>query len=143
MLRECLLKWDIKTRTSKGKGILGTVLEFAGANKEQGCKTLHQHWQIWVKELSQTLRNSLFHKNVEIKHKARKKPCRIIDKVVCASYGQEVCITHRCVDQNKVHTMKYDIPKNIFKQKESDIFRQARNKDACDEVKGGIMYCED
>jgi hypothetical protein len=39
--------------------------------------------------------------------------------------------------------MKHDIPQNIFKQKESDIFRQARNKDACDEVKGGIMYCED
>ena len=39
--------------------------------------------------------------------------------------------------------MKYDIPKNIFKQKESNIFRQARNKDACDKVKGGIMYCED
>jgi hypothetical protein len=79
----------------------------------------------------------LFHKNVEIKHKARKKFCRIIDKVVCASYGQEVCITPRCVYQNK-----YDIPQNIFKQKESDIFRQARNKDACNEVKGGIMYCE-
>ncbi len=39
--------------------------------------------------------------------------------------------------------MKYDIPQNIFEQKESDIFRQARNKDACNEVKGGIMYCED
>jgi hypothetical protein len=32
--------------------------------------------------------------------------------------------------------MKYDIPQNIFKQKESDIFRQARNKDACND-------CED
>ena len=39
--------------------------------------------------------------------------------------------------------MKYDIPKNTFKQKESDIFRQARNKDACNKIKGGIMYCED
>jgi hypothetical protein len=119
------------------------VLAFAGADKEQGHITLHQHWQIWVKELSQTLRNLLFHKNVKISNKARKKFCSIINKVVCASYGQEVCITHKCVDQNKVHTMKYDIPKNIFKQKESDIFRQARNKDACNKVKGGIMYCED
>ena len=92
--------------------------------------------------MSQTLRNSVFHKNVNIKHKARKKFCRITGKVVCASYEQDVCITHRCVDQNKVQTMKYDIPKNIFKQQESDIFRQARNKDAYDKVKGGIMYCE-
>jgi hypothetical protein len=36
-----LVKMDIKTRTSKGKGILGTVLAFAGAGKEQGRKTLH------------------------------------------------------------------------------------------------------
>jgi hypothetical protein len=48
------------------------VLAFAGADEEQGRKTLHRHWQIWVKELSQTLRNSLFHKNVEIKDKARR-----------------------------------------------------------------------
>ena len=138
-----LIKMDIKTKSSTGKGILGTVLAFAGANEEQGRKTLHQHWQIWVKELSQTLRNSLFHKNVEIKDKARRMFFGIIDRVVCASYGQGVCITHRCVDQNNTYTMKHDIPQNIFKQKESDIFRQARNKDACEKVKGEIMYCED
>ncbi len=50
ILIECLLKWDIKTKSSTGKGILGTALAFAGANEEQGCKTLHRHWQIWVKE---------------------------------------------------------------------------------------------
>jgi hypothetical protein len=41
ILTECLLKWDIKTKSSTGKGILGTVLAFAGADEEQGCKTLH------------------------------------------------------------------------------------------------------
>jgi hypothetical protein len=43
ILTELMLKWDIKTKTSKGKGILGTVWAFAGADKEQGQKTLHQH----------------------------------------------------------------------------------------------------
>ncbi len=38
---ECLLRWDTKTQTSKGKGILGTVIAFVGADEEQGCKTLH------------------------------------------------------------------------------------------------------
>ena len=41
ILTECLLKWDTKTQTSKGKGILGTVIAFAGADEEQGRKTLH------------------------------------------------------------------------------------------------------
>jgi hypothetical protein len=41
ILTECLLKWNTKTQTSKGKNILGTVIAFAGADEEQGCKTLH------------------------------------------------------------------------------------------------------
>ncbi len=73
ILTECLVKWDIKTRTSKGKGILRTVLAFAGADKEQGRKTLHQHWQIWVKELSQTLRNLLFHKKCRNKTQSKEE----------------------------------------------------------------------
>jgi hypothetical protein len=48
ILTECLLKWDTKRQTSKGKGILETELAYAGADEEQGCKTLHQCWQIWV-----------------------------------------------------------------------------------------------
>jgi hypothetical protein len=36
-----MLKWDIKSKSSTGKGILGTVQAFAGADKEQGRKTLH------------------------------------------------------------------------------------------------------
>ncbi len=38
ILTECLLKWDTKTQSSKGKGILGTVIAFAGADEEQAVK---------------------------------------------------------------------------------------------------------
>ncbi len=56
ILTKCMLRWDTKTQSStKGKGILGAVLAFSGADEEQGRKTLHQHWQIWVQELNQTL----------------------------------------------------------------------------------------
>ncbi len=41
VLTEHMLKWDIKSKSSTGKGILGTVRAFAGADKEQGHKTLH------------------------------------------------------------------------------------------------------
>ena len=64
-----LLEWDIKTRTSKGKGLFGIVLALTGANEEQAHNTQHQHWQIWVKEMRQTLRNPLFHKNVDMNTK--------------------------------------------------------------------------
>ena len=45
ILTECMLKWDIKSKSSTGKGILGTVWTFAGADEEQGHKTLPRHWQ--------------------------------------------------------------------------------------------------
>jgi hypothetical protein len=35
---ECMLCWDIKKKTSKGKGILSTVLAFFAADEEQGRK---------------------------------------------------------------------------------------------------------
>ena len=38
ILMECMLRWDIKKKTSKGKGILGTVLAFFAADEEQGRK---------------------------------------------------------------------------------------------------------
>ncbi len=46
ILTKCMLRWDTKTQSSTGKGILGLVLAFSGADEEQGRKTLHPHWQI-------------------------------------------------------------------------------------------------
>jgi hypothetical protein len=48
ILTKCMLRWDTKSQSSKGKGILCTVSAFSSANEKQGRKTLHQHWQIWV-----------------------------------------------------------------------------------------------
>ena len=33
-LTKCMLRWDTKTQSSQGKGILGTVLAFFGADEE-------------------------------------------------------------------------------------------------------------
>jgi hypothetical protein len=48
ILTKHMLKWDTNTKTSAGKGILGTVQAFARTDGEQGQKTLHEHWQIWM-----------------------------------------------------------------------------------------------
>jgi hypothetical protein len=36
---------------------LGKIGAFAAADEEQGRKTLHRHWQIWVEEIDQTVRD--------------------------------------------------------------------------------------
>ncbi len=38
-------------KKSLGKGILGTVVPLSAADEKQGRKSLHRHWQIWVKEI--------------------------------------------------------------------------------------------
>jgi hypothetical protein len=40
----------ILKKKTKQSGILGKVIAFAPAHEEQGRKTLHSHWQIWVQE---------------------------------------------------------------------------------------------
>ncbi len=70
ILTECMLKWDIKSKSSTGKGILGTVWAYAGADEEQGHKTLHRHWQIWVEDMNQSLPNALFDKVNNTRNKA-------------------------------------------------------------------------
>ena len=89
ILTERMLKWDTKTKTSSGKGILGTVQAFAGTDEEQGQNTLHQHWQIWVEEINQTLRNALFDNDNKTRTKARQTFQQNIDNVESTSYGPQ------------------------------------------------------
>jgi hypothetical protein len=98
ILMECLLKWDTNTQTSKGKGILDTVIAFAGADEKQGRKTLHRHWQIWVEEIDQTRRNCLFHKDNTTRIEARNIFLAHINNVISASYVPDLYISHRCVN---------------------------------------------
>ena len=141
ILTECLLKWDTKTQSSKGKGILGTVIAFAGADEEQGRKTLHRHWQIWVKEIDQNIRDCLFHKDDKTRLEARDTFIKHIDDVLSADYGSDLYISHRCVQKDKNEELKIDIADNLLKEKKEIDFRRARRKELSDEVKGNIMYC--
>ena len=136
-----MLRWDTKTQSSRGKGILGTVIAFFGADEEQGRKTLHRHWQIWVKELNKTLRDCLFDRDATKRQDARKTFCQHIDNIISACYGPDLSITHRCIDGNKNEQLKIDIPRNLFREFDPTVFRRARHKNLYDEVKGGIMFC--
>jgi hypothetical protein len=138
-----LLKWDVKTKTSTGQGILGTVRAFFAKDKEQGRKTLHRHWQIWIEEINETLRNTLFDNYPSTRKEARNTFIEIIDSTVNASYGTQLFITHNCIGDNNQQTTKYDTPETIFKEKEPNCFHQARHKELYNNIKGDIMFCQE
>lgn len=58
-----ILQWDHQKQRAKRAGVMGTVKAFGPADEEQGRGSLHSHWQTWIKELNQDLRDALFESN--------------------------------------------------------------------------------
>jgi len=83
----------------------------------------------------------LFHEDTKTRTDACNTFLKHIDNVICANYGSDLHITHKCVEQNENEISKIGIANNLFKDKDPHYFRQGRHQDLCNEVKGGIMYC--
>ena len=141
---EDLLQWDPKKQCAKRPGVLGTVLAFGPADEEQGRGTLHSHWQIWIKELTQELRDLLFATNQVERASARAKFFRLVDQMIHTTYGPDLKVEHICtpvVDSNG------DIPKvaipasDVFKDRDEQIFRDARNRTMNKGIRGQVMHC--
>jgi hypothetical protein len=113
---------ETTNNTDYSLGILGTVLAFFAADEEQGRKTLHHHWQIWVKEIDKILRNCLFHEDDTIRNIARKTFYKQIENVITASYGPEFRITHKCVNKKNDLVNKQDMAEVIFQEQDPYIF---------------------
>ena len=47
--------WDTKTRNSKGTGLFGEVLAWCLATKEQGQKSLHGHYLVYIKNWNRVM----------------------------------------------------------------------------------------
>jgi hypothetical protein len=50
-----LFNWDSETQKSKEVGLFGEVLAWYLATEEQGCKSLHGHYLVFIKNWSQIM----------------------------------------------------------------------------------------
>ena len=50
-----MFNWDSKTQTSKGVGIFGELLAWCLATEEQGRKSLHGHYLVFIKNWNQIM----------------------------------------------------------------------------------------
>jgi len=146
ILIEDLLKWDPIKQKPKGKGIVGTVLSFAPADEEQGRKTLHSHWQIWMEELSQELRDAIFDRDTERRFGARHEFLRLVDSLMSASFGNDFEVRHDCepsiIDEINTQCEEKKTSDDHFVDREEQVFRNARNKHQCRDLEGRILQCK-
>ena len=98
-----MLNWDPKKQQPKGKGIFGKVLAFAPAHEEQGQRTLHSHWQIWVEDLLQQIHEDVWNNNPIIHNKTRESFYVYVDEVMNATYSKPLSFNHNCHESTQVN----------------------------------------
>ncbi len=85
----------------------------------------------------------MFYEDITIGDKARKTFCKQINNVIAASYGEELCITHNCLNENNEVVLKQDTVQIMFQEQDPSTFRRARHKELCIEIQGGLRSCSD
>ena len=138
-----------------GPGIVGDLNAWVQAAEEQGRGTLHAHWQLFTKQLSNKARADLFHTDKDIRDNARRELADYIDNMICASYGSDIELTHACNEHvhrtNNIgasetldNNAKADAPKDVkLIQRHVQTFRDARHKVLCNRIEGELIICRD
>eukprot|EP00986_Skeletonema_menzelii_P013820 scaffold8448_cov188-Skeletonema_menzelii.AAC.1 len=141
IVTECLIGWDHKNQTGR-IGVFGEPLAYSRTDEEQGRKTLHSHWQIWIKDFNKC-RSALFDSDNSIKKSAREALISYIDKVVCASYGTDFVVTHNCTRARDTETLLVTKPMSEILQEAEDknILRKAQHQDHCWDIRGRVLTC--
>lgn len=147
IVTECLIGWDPKTNTGR-RGVFGIPLAYARTDEEQGRKTLHSHWQIWIEDFNRC-RDALYANDEMIRFQARVAFMKYVDEVISASYGSDFTVTHNCTSMNNnedkqqtINTITSPISEIYEECKSKKQLRLARHKDHCLHVQGQILSCK-
>ena len=85
IVTSCLLGWDFENKVGTG-GIFGMMEAFARTDEEQGRKTLHGHWLVWIKHFNE-MRDALHSQNDAQAEAAKESFLKYVDQTICASYN--------------------------------------------------------
>jgi len=131
-----IIGWDKNEQKGKN-GIFGVPIAVCEADEEQGRKTLHSHWLIWIKYFN-SIRSGCYHKDRKQRDEFRKILQKYVKKLMCATYGDQYEITHMCLDgeikNNSITDDKFLKEINEIEQ----CVRDGRHKDHCFDVEGKI-----
>jgi len=121
--------WD-RDKMEGTLGVFGEPLAACEADEEQGRKTLHSHWLIWIKDFS-FVRQMCYHSDETVRETARSKLSEYVEKTMCASYGDRYEVSHVCQSGVATHPIE-----DAFEPSPNQVVRDARHKDHCFSVEG-------
>jgi len=143
IVTKCLIGWDPNTQSGR-PGVLGIPLALSNTCEEQGRKTLHCHWQIWIKDFNKC-RDALFDQDDTKRRDARKALVSYMDKVICASYGTDFIVTHNCDngnDSKQAGPVTMPMHKILQETEDKNTLRKAHHQDHCLDIKGKVLECK-
>ena len=140
IITECLIGWDPKKQSGR-RGVFGEPIAYSRTDEEQGRKTLHAHWQIWIDRFNKA-RNALFHSDESKRRAARDALISYIDQVVCASYGTDFVVTHNCGAKELDCPVTMPMHQILQEVEDKDVIRKAAHQDHCLDVEGKVLECK-
>ncbi|NND76574.1 MAG: hypothetical protein HKN39_00125, partial [Flavobacteriales bacterium] len=127
-----IIGWDRKEH--KGKmGIFGVPIAACEADEEQGRKTLHSHWLVWIKDFN-SIRSGSYSENSQQRKDCEKALKEFVNQAMCASYGKDFEISHVCKEETITKKVA-----DIFEPVNNQVIRDARHKDHCYDVEGKFV----
>jgi len=124
-----IVGWD-KDKMEGRLGVFGTPIAACEADEEQGRKTLHSHWLIWIKDF-RFVRQMCYHSDETVREAARSKLSEYVEKTMCASYGDRFEVSHVCQSGIATHPIE-----DAFEPLPNQVVRDGRHKDHCFSVEG-------
>ena len=142
IVTECLIGWDVASETARdGGGVFGIPIAFSRTDEEQGRKTLHSHWQIWIKDFGKC-RDKLFDSDKNNRNSARKVLIAYVNSVICASYSTDFVVTHNCgKDTKQERSITKPMSQILHEVEDKQVLRKAQHQDHCLDVKGKVLCC--
>lgn len=127
-----IIGWDLdKGEATSRQGVFGKPIAACESDEEQGRKTLHSHWLVWIENFND-VRYMCYHPDEDVRQKARSMLRDYVQKTMCASFGSGYEISHVC----KEDIINTDAVENVFQPVPDQLIRDARHRDHCFSVSG-------
>jgi hypothetical protein len=129
-----IIGWD-RNEQKATMGIFGIPIAACEADEEQGRKTLHSHWLIWLQYFN-SIRHMCYNQNLQLRTQFREAVKNFAKKIMCATYGSKFEVSHVC----KENTITEEVS-DAFESVDNQIVRDARHKDHCFDIQGKMNFC--